>query len=185
MSAAQKLLNAGAVVMAAPLLLLSPQAVALQDPATAPSRNERSIKSEEVQQPVAQNPAADKPAARTESAKPAQAAVCGNCGVITSIKAAEQSGEATGLGAVAGGVVGGLLGNQVGQGRGKTAATVVGAAGGAYAGHQVEKQMKKAKRYDVSVKMDDGSTRVISQKTEPAFKVGDKVKIVEGALVAN
>lgn len=180
----RKLLNVSALAMAVPLILFSSQAGALQDPATAPSRNERAVKSEEVQPAVPTQPT-EKPATRAETATPAQAKVCENCGVVNSVHVTQQEGEASGVGAVAGGVLGGLLGNQVGRGRGKTAATVVGAVGGAYAGHQVEKRTHKANRYDVSVKMDDGSTRVITQKTEPVFKVGDKVKIVDGALVAN
>lgn len=184
MAVIQKFLKLSALAMAAPVFLLSPQAGALQDPATAPSRNERTVKSEEVG-PAAQTQPAGTPATQAETAKPQQAKVCENCGVVTSIKATEEAGEATGLGAIAGGVLGGLLGNQMGQGRGRTAATIVGAAGGAYAGHQVEKRMNKATRFDVSVKMDDGSTRVIAQQIEPKFKVGDKVKIVDGTLVSN
>ncbi|MBI2311151.1 MAG: glycine zipper 2TM domain-containing protein [Betaproteobacteria bacterium] len=131
-------------------------------------------------------PAGTPAAAQSGSAaQPVAPAKCENCGVVEGITVREQEGEATGLGAIAGGVAGALLGNQAGQGRGKTAATVVGAAGGAYAGHQVEKSMKKAKRYDISVRMDDGTTRIISQTTEPAVKVNDKVKIVEGLVVKN
>jgi membrane protein implicated in regulation of membrane protease activity len=38
--------------------------------------------------------------------------------------------------------------------------------------------------YRVAVQMEDGSYRVLSQPTLPAFKTGDRVRIVEGALVA-
>jgi outer membrane lipoprotein SlyB len=97
----------------------------------------------------------------------------------------QQQGEGSGLGAVAGGVAGALLGNQVGGGSGRKIATVAGAAGGAYAGHQIEKHVKTTKRYDVVVRMDDGSTRTFPYENEPAFRAGSKVKVVDGALVAN
>jgi hypothetical protein len=37
--------------------------------------------------------------------------------------------------------------------------------------------------YLVKVRMDDGSYRVVSQQDRPAFHVGEKVKIVNGAVV--
>lgn len=122
---------------------------------------------------------------KKESKTPPAPAICANCGVITSINAVEQAGEGSGLGAVAGGVLGGVLGHQVGGGSGKKIATIAGAAGGAYAGHQIEKSAKKTVRYDINVRMDDGTSTVISQPTEPVHRVGDKVKLVNGALTSN
>ena len=136
---------------------------------------------------------AEDPARQTTQQQPSasqqpqqQAApLCTNCGTVDSIRIVEQAGEASGVGMIAGGVLGGLLGHQVGQGRGNTAATIVGAAGGAYAGHQVEKNVKKGARYDVSVRMDDGTMRTVSYDMEPGFKTGDKVKFVDGKLLRN
>ena len=108
---------------------------------------------------------------------------CNNCGVIESINAVEVRGQGTGLGAVAGGVTGALLGNQIGRGNGNTVATIAGAAGGAYAGNEIEKNMKKSLRYQVRVRMDDGTYRTIYQTYAPAFAVGDKVKVVNGQVV--
>jgi outer membrane lipoprotein SlyB len=62
--------------------------------------------------------------------------------------------------------------------------TVLGAAGGAYAGHQIEKNVNKRLVYRVTVRMDDGSFRTLSQAAPPAFAVGDKVRVVQGALHA-
>lgn len=117
--------------------------------------------------------------------KKSQAHVCADCGTITAINAVEQEGEGSGLGAIAGGVAGALLGHQVGGGTGKDIATIAGAAGGAYAGHQIEKKMKKIMRYDITVKMENGEHRTISEKEAPAVAVGDKVKIVDGMLQKN
>lgn len=111
--------------------------------------------------------------------------VCTNCGTVEAVNVVEQKGEGSGLGAIAGGVAGAVLGNQVGGGSGRTIATVAGAAGGAYAGHQVEKHVKSAKRYDVAVRMQDGTSRSFSYDSQPSYRIGDKVKVVDGALVAN
>lgn len=115
--------------------------------------------------------------------KPAARAVCGNCGTIASVKVVEEKGEGSGLGAIAGGVVGGVLGNQVGGGRGRDIATVAGLAGGALAGHEIEKRAKSTRRYDVSVRMEDGSSRHFDYESAPAFQPGDRVKVVDGRIV--
>lgn len=151
--------------------------------------------------PVSQPEPAAKPAAKTVAKKPAAKStsaqrteiaenkapvnVCGICGVVTAIRTIEQAGAGSGLGAIAGGVVGGLLGHQVGEGTGKDIATIAGAVGGGYAGHQIEKKVKTAKHYEIIVRMDDGSHRTMVQETEPAFAIGEKVKIIDGALVRN
>ncbi len=111
--------------------------------------------------------------------------VCADCGKVTTVNMVEQEGEGSGLGAVAGGVVGGVLGNQIGHGTGRKIATVAGAAGGAYVGHQAEKSIKSTKRWDVAVRMDNGSTRMFSFDHEPMFRVGDLVKVRDGKLAAN
>lgn len=110
-------------------------------------------------------PSQEAPAAQT----------CANCGVIESVRAVQQKGQGSGVGAVAGGVLGGLVGNQMGKGSGKTAMTVLGAIGGGLAGNEVEKQQKAATVYEVHVRMDDGSTRTLTQSTEPA--VGARVEV--------
>ena len=132
-------------------------------------------------------PAEEKPAhkpahrpARVENAAPA---ICGDCGVITAITPVHQKGEGSGAGAVMGAVLGGVIAHQFGKGRGKDAATVAGAAAGAYGGHQAEKEIRATNSYDVSIRMDDGSTRVINMTDTAGLTVGSKVK-VNGNMVA-
>ncbi len=115
-------------------------------------------------------------------------APCDACGVVESVRAVEQQGQASGVGLVAGGVLGGVLGHQIGSGRGNTAATIIGAGAGAYAGNQVEKNSKKKTYWVVSVKLDNGTHKSISSSSQPAFKQGDRVKIIDGkrlALISN
>jgi outer membrane lipoprotein SlyB len=113
---------------------------------------------------------------------------CTTCGAVISVKYVEKQGEASGVGAVAGGVVGGVVGHQIGSGRGNTVATIAGVGVGAYAGNQVEKNSKKKSYYAVTVKLDTGEKRTLTMGAKPAFKQGDRVKIVDGnrlALLAN
>lgn len=105
----------------------------------------------------------------------AKAPVCADCGVVESVRAVTVKGEATGVGAVAGGVLGAVLGNQVGGGNGRKAMTVIGAVGGGLAGNEVEKRTRSTTRYQVGVRMQDGSLRSVEQSTAPA--VGARVTV--------
>jgi uncharacterized protein YcfJ len=110
-------------------------------------------------------------------------AKCDHCGTVVELKTIKRQGEGTGAGAVIGGIAGGVLGHQIGSGRGRDVATVAGAAGGAYVGHQVEKDQRSTTQYQVVVQMDAGPTRFFTFAQPTAYKVGDKVKIVNKKLV--
>jgi outer membrane lipoprotein SlyB len=101
--------------------------------------------------------------------------VCASCGTVESVTPVQREAQGSGAGVVAGALLGGLLGNQVGGGDGKTIATVIGVLGGGWAGNTVEKRMKKEIIYQVTVRMDDGSTRMLEQST-PAT-VGARVTV--------
>jgi outer membrane lipoprotein SlyB len=113
------------------------------------------------------------------------AKACENCGVVTAVEEVREQGEGTGIGALGGGVAGAVIGNQVGRGTTRKIATIAGAAAGAYGGHQAEKYIRGTIRYDVTVRMDDGTYRTISEKTNPALQPGDKVKVEGDSLVRN
>ncbi len=105
---------------------------------------------------------------------------CYNCGVVKDIDTfkGKRSGTA---GAVVGGVVGGAVGNQVGKGDGRKAATVAGVVGGAIVGKKIAENNDKTE-YDITVKMDNGDTRVITQKKIGSIKVGSRVKVKDGKV---
>jgi outer membrane lipoprotein SlyB len=110
--------------------------------------------------------------------------VCASCGVVTSVRYVERKGEGSGAGAVVGGVVGGVLGHQLGSGRGNTAATIAGVGVGAYDGNEVEKNAKKKSYYVINVRLDNGSRRSFTQGSNPPFREGDRVKVVDGHRLA-
>lgn len=123
------------------------------------------------------------PAATKTKVAKTTPAVCRECGTVASIETFTEKGEATGGGAVAGGVIGAIIGHQIGSGRGQDLATVAGAVGGAVAGHEIEKNVKKVTRYRITLRMDDGTTQVLTLNAANNVAVGDKVKIVNGTLV--
>ena len=92
--------------------------------------------------------------AAAQPAKPAHKA-CIDCGVVLAVTEVNVMGHGSGVGAVAGGV----------------------------AGHQIERQARSAKRYDISVRMSDGSVKVLSTDTPPAVRNGERVHVREGRVV--
>lgn len=122
----------------------------------------------------------------TASIPPAPPAppTCRECGTVESVReVAIQQAQSPGIGAVAGGILGGVLGHQVGSGRGNDAATVLGAIGGAFAGHQIEKSQRKTVRYEIAVRMDDGTMQTLSAESAPAWRGGERVKVVNGVVM--
>jgi outer membrane lipoprotein SlyB len=123
-------------------------------------------------------------AVAAHAAKPAHkpVAVCKDCGTILEVKEVDVLGKGTGVGAVAGGVGGAVIGHQIGENR---TGTVVGAPVGAGSGHQIERQARTHKRYDITVKMNDGTTRKFSDESgaQLALKSGDKVKVAENGTL--
>ena len=112
----------------------------------------------------------------------AQAPQCPNCGVVSDVKEVDVKGEGSGVGAVAGGVAGALVGNQFGHGTGNTIMTVAGAVGGGLAGNEIEKRAKTHKRFDVAVRMPDGSMQTVSYNEPPSWRAGDRVRVVNGQI---
>jgi outer membrane lipoprotein SlyB len=116
--------------------------------------------------------------ALTAYSPPANADTCYSCGRIQKIETVTGHRSTTG-GMIIGGIAGGLLGNQVGKGNGKKAATVAGAAGGAYAGKKIAENSEKT-QYRVTVLMNDGRVRTVTQSSVKYMRVGDPVTVTNG-----
>ena len=153
-----------------------PEASQAQEPPPAPRPAPKRVANAAPHREAPAQPRA--PAQQVAEAKPA----CADCGVVESVREVEVKGQGTGLGAVAGGVLGGVLGHQMGNGRGKDVMTVLGAAGGAVAGHQVEKQVRATKHWEVAVRMESGALRTVSSSVQPPWQPGDHVRVVNDAL---
>jgi uncharacterized protein YcfJ len=109
-------------------------------------------------------------------------AICRDCGVIDRIDEIPVEGKAGAGGAIIGGVVGSIIGNQIGNGHQRDVARILGMAGGAYAGNQIEKSNNKSVRYEMVVRFEDGTTRRIDSATPPSWRVGDRVRLQNGAI---
>lgn len=111
-------------------------------------------------------------------------AICDNCGRVESVVAIQEQAKPSGLGIAAGAVLGGVLGNHVGNGNGRTLATVAGAVAGGYGGNEVEKRTRSTTTYQVRVRMEDGHVRTFPQDGQDGWRVGDRVRVVNGALTS-
>ena len=154
-------------------------------PAPAPRYSQAAPQPYPVSYPTSR--AANEPAtyAGNDPASYSRASVCATCGSVESVTAVERAGKPApiSVGSVAGGVIGAALGSQVGGGNGRTLATVIGALGGGYAGHVIEGQVRKDTVYQVGVRMEDGTQRVVEVAQAP--RVGSRVTVEGNTISSN
>lgn len=151
-----------------------------QDRATAAERESAAAKKRAAaaeRQVASSKPARSYTEARPVASAPAPAPVCQDCGTVSSVTAIKVKGKGTGMGAVAGAIAGVAAGNQVGDGKGTDVAKVVGAIGGAYAGNQAEKYIRAETVFDVSVRMDNGTTRTVRVADASSISTGSRVRV--------
>src|SRR5690606_6237981 len=91
-----------------------------------------------------------------------------------------QNDRTSGGGTLVGAALGGVAGSAIGGGRGRIMATIGGGLLGAMAGDKVEHQMGKASGLEITVRLDNGETRVIAQEADVPFSVGQRVRVVSG-----
>ena len=103
-------------------------------------------------------------------------------GVVESIRHVTIEPQRTGVGAVAGGAVGGVLGgaigNHAGRGVGGAILGVLGAVGGGLAGDAIERNGNRKPGLEITVKLDNGELRAITQDADETFKPGERVRLL-------
>lgn len=155
-------------------------------PTSTPDRKQSSTKTEGKAANQNSTQAASQKISSNSIAEKSEKPICLQCGTVESVRSIEQQAEkGSGVGAVAGAVIGGVIGNQIGGGNGRKLATVAGAVGGGYAGNEIEKSRNTRITYEVRVKMENGEVRTLKSESEPEWRSGDRVKLVDGRLVRN
>lgn len=89
-----------------------------------------------------------------------------------------QAAQTSGLGVIAGGALGAVAGNAVGGGSGRRITTVGGAVGGAMAGNAIENASARRQGLEITVRLDSGDVRVITQEADVPISTGQRVQIV-------
>lgn len=104
-------------------------------------------------------------------------------GVVESVRQVSIEGSRSGVGAVAGGVAGGVAGSNIGGGKGSTIASILGAVAGGVAGNVIEQGTTKKQGLEITVKLDSGELRAITQEADEAFRPGERVRLLSGGGV--
>lgn|SRR5690625_474308 len=103
-------------------------------------------------------------------------------GTVESVRSISiQSDRSSGVGAASGAALGGVAGSTIGGGRGQILATIGGALLGGIAGEQIEHRTQKRKGLEITVRMDNGETRVIAQEADVPISQGQRVQVISGA----
>ncbi len=89
-----------------------------------------------------------------------------------------QASQTSGLGVIAGGALGAVAGNAVGGGSGRRITTVGGAVGGAMAGNAIENASARRQGLEITIRLDSGDVRVITQEADVPVSTGQRVQIV-------
>ncbi len=104
-------------------------------------------------------------------------------GVVESVRQVTLEGSKSGVGTVAGGIVGGVAGSNVGRGKGSTIGSVLGAVAGGVAGNILEEGTTRKQGLEITVKLDNGELRAITQEADEAFHPGERVRLLSGGGV--
>lgn len=118
------------------------------------------------------------PMAPAVPAVPLAAGACDRCGKVESIRQVTAKDQWTPLGSVpASSDLGptGVAVYQIGPGFSNQGQVFIGAAGGGV--YQTRANQRNVTRWEVVVKMDDGSGRSVIQNYEPLLVVGDRVHV--------
>lgn len=104
-------------------------------------------------------------------------------GVVESVRQVTIEGSKSGVGTIAGGVVGGVAGSNVGGGKGSTIGSILGAVAGGLAGNAIEQGTTKKPGLEITVKLDSGGLRAITQDADENFRPGERVRLLSGGGV--
>jgi outer membrane lipoprotein SlyB len=84
------------------------------------------------------------------------------------------------VGTIAGGAIGGIAGSNVGGGRGQTVDSILGAVAGGVAGSAIEREVTKKKGLEITVRLDGGELRAITQEADEDFRPSERVRLLSG-----
>lgn len=101
-------------------------------------------------------------------------------GLVTSVREITIEGKRTNLGMYGGGMVGGAAGSGIGSGGvGTSIATAGAAVVGAVAGQAIEEVATRKRAQEISVRLEDGRTIVVTQEVQSGlYQEGDRVRVI-------
>ncbi len=101
-------------------------------------------------------------------------------GVVESVRQVNIEGTQGPVGTIAGGAIGGIAGSNIGGGRGSTIGSILGAVAGGVAGNAIERKVTEKKGIEVTVRLENGELRAITQEADEEFRPGERVRLLSG-----
>ena len=99
-------------------------------------------------------------------------------GVVESVRNVTIVNPESGVGTMGGAALGGLAGSQIGSGNGSAAVGIVGAIAGGLIGNRVEANANNRPGFEITVKLDNGELRAITQSADELFRPGERVRLL-------
>ena len=98
---------------------------------------------------------------------------------VRPVRISTNNGQPIGIGAAGGAALGALAGTAIGGGRGAIATGILGGIGGAVAGNAVENRVAMRDGVEITVLLDTGELRAITQAASgDFFQPGQRVRLV-------
>jgi outer membrane lipoprotein SlyB len=100
-------------------------------------------------------------------------------GMVESVREVTIVNRDSGTGTMAGAALGGIAaGSNVGGGNGSAAAAIAGALAGGIIGNRIEANVNNKKGFEITVKLDNGELRAITQAADELFQPGERVRLL-------
>ncbi len=105
-------------------------------------------------------------------------------GTVESVRAVKKAQETSAIGTLGGAALGGVAGSSIGHGKGSTLAAIAGGLAGAIAGSTLEQYVTTQDYVEITVRLDNGDLRAITQKRTPEiFQAGQRVRLLTGGAI--
>lgn len=105
-------------------------------------------------------------------------------GVVESVRDVTIVNPDSGTGTMAGAALGGLGGSATGSGNGSAAMAIVGAVAGGLVGNRVEANANRKPGYEITVKLDNGELKAVTQLADELFRPGERVRLLSNGYTA-
>jgi outer membrane lipoprotein SlyB len=99
-------------------------------------------------------------------------------GTVESVRSVLIVNPQSGVGVASGAVLGGLAGSYAGGGRGQIATSLLGALAGGLLGQRVEASGTQRPGFEITVRLDSGEMRAITQEATEMFRPGERVRLL-------
>jgi outer membrane lipoprotein SlyB len=97
---------------------------------------------------------------------------------VEAVRHVQIAGTKSPVGALAGGAVGAIAGSSLGGGRGAAVTGILGALAGGMGGATAEEALTRQAGLEITVRLDNGEIRSITQAADESFAVGERVRLL-------